>query len=229
MAGGTLATAMIRIPARVVLASAFILAFFATAREARAEKAVAKFMLHGTGMVTRHQDASLSSAEFQSEPDMLSDRSVRLKDDGLLLGGGMMGSLMIDRTRLGFGVTFFGVKDTGLIHDALPTGYRLEADRLWGESLELRLGREFQVGPLFPYIDLRFTFMIMAVNTKLLNEEQGLLGNTQYNRISLELGPVGGFFIPLDDVFFFDVSGYAGLFGDEKYGGFGGLGVWADL
>lgn len=213
----------------IVLALASVLTLVAPARDAHAEKAVGKFMLHGTGMVTRHQDASLSSAQFQSEPDMLSDRNIRLKDDGLLLGGGMMGSLMIDGTRLGFGVTFFGVKDTGMVYGALPEGYRLDADRLWGESLELRLGREFKVGPLFPYIDLRLAFMIMAVNTKLSSEDQGLLGNTQYNRMSLGLGPVAGLFIPMDDVFFFDVSGYAGLFGDEKYGGFGGVGVWADL
>lgn len=205
---------------------AFVLAT-ATA-DASAEQAVAKLMMHGTGMVTRHEDASLSKAWAQGEPDMLEGKNVRLSENGMLWGGGFDGSLMFDGTRFVFGITFFGVDDTHIAYDALPAGYRLEAGRLWGETLELRVGREFQLGPLFPYIDMRVAFMIMAVNTELHGPEYGQLGNVAYNRVSLGFGPVGGLFIPLGDMFV-DLSGYAGLFGDESYGGTAGLGVWGDL
>lgn len=194
-----------------------------------ADQTVTKVMLHGTGMVTRHHDAPLKVAPFQDEPDMLADGNVRLGEDGLLLGGGLSASLMIDRTRFGLGVTFFGVGDTGILYDPVPEGYEMQGGRLWGESLELRLGREFRLGPLFPYLDLRFVFTVVVVNTGLVEHQQGYLGNTQYNRMSLGLGPVAGLFMPLDEDFFFDISGYAGLFGDEKMGGTVGFGVWSDL
>jgi hypothetical protein len=192
-----------------------------------ADQAVAKVMLHGMGMATRHQDAPLKAS--RCEPDILEDNNVRLGQDGLLLGGGLSASLMIARTRFGAGVTFFGVRDTRIVYDPMPEGYAMQGGRLWGQSMDLRLGREFRVGPFFPYIDLRLAFTMMVVNTRLVEQQQGELGDTPYSRISLGLGPVAGLFVPLDEDFFVDLSGYAGLFGDEKMGGTIGLGAWYEL
>lgn len=213
---------------RFVAGLASALALLSTASPVRAEKAVAKLMLHATSMVTRHEGVSPSVALGQDEPDLLADRDLHYGTDGQSFGGGLMGSFMVDGTRFALGISFFGVRDTKIVHDPLPAGYELEAGRLWGETVELRLGREFALGPLFPYLDLRFAFVIEAVNTQLRSESQGLLGSTQYNRYALGLGPVGGVFLPAGDAFV-DISGYAGLFGQEKYGGTVGVGLWTDL
>jgi hypothetical protein len=196
---------------------------------ARAEQAITKVALHGTAMTTRHEDAPLHGVYMQDEPDMLEDADVRLSEDGLILGGGLSVSLMIDGTRIGAGVTVFGLQDTRIVHSQLPEGYELQGGTIWGETIDVRLGREFQLGPLFPYVDLRLAFTIIAVTTGLRDDVQGYLGTTSYNRMSVGLGPVVGFCLPLSDELYADLSGYAGVIGDEKLGGTLGLGAWFEL
>jgi hypothetical protein len=196
---------------------------------AQAEQAITKVALHGTAMTTRHEGAPLHVAYLQDEPDMLQDADVRLSEDGLTLGGGLSASLMIDGTRIGLGITLFGLQDTSIVHSQLPDGYELQGGTIWGETVDVRLGREFRLGPLFPYLDLRLAFTIIAVNTGLRNDAQGHLGTTTYNRMSVGLGPVVGFCLPLSDALYADLSGYAGVIGDEKFGGTLGLGAWFEL
>ncbi len=214
---------------RLVTALAVAGAVLATAGFAQANDVVMKLDLRASVMATRHDGASMNTVVGQSQPDMLEVGDVRLAEDGMLVGGGFLASFMVDGTRLALGATFFGVRDTRMVHEPLPDGYDVEGGRFWGESLELRLGREFQVGPFFPYVDLRLVGFVMVVNTKLRNDEHGVLGNTQFNRIGVGLGPVGGLFVPLSDDLYADLSGYAGLFGDEKYGGMFALGTWWGL
>lgn len=193
-----------------------------------AEQAITKIALHGSAMTTRHEGAPLH-VFAQDEPDMLQDADVRLSEDGLTIGGGLSGSFMIDGTRLGLGVTIFGLQDTSIVHDELPEGYEMRGGKIWGETIDVRLGREFRLGPLFPYVDLRLAFTIITVNTGLRDDVQGHLGTTSYERMSLGLGPVVGFCLPLSDDLYADLSGYAGVIGDEKLGGTFGLGAWFEL
>jgi hypothetical protein len=195
---------------------------------ARAEQAITKVALHGTAMTTRHEGAPLH-VFAQDEPDMLEDADVHFSEDGLTLGGGLSGSFMIDGTRLGLGVTIFGLQGTSIAHDTLPEGYALKGGKIWGETIDVRLGREFPLGPVFPYVDLRLAFTIISVNTGLRDDSQGHLGTTSYERMSVGLGPVVGVCVPLSEELYADLSGYAGVIGDEKLGGTLGLGAWFEL
>lgn len=219
---------MARVPRAVgaSLVAASLLGPLLVAQPARAENSVAKFQLHFAAMNARLDDKELGVGSGVDEPEALQNKKVRFDGDGTMLGGGVRGGVMIDQTRFNLGVTIFGIAGSGLTYEPLPGNLSMTGGRLWGETIDLTLGREFEMGPVFPYIDLRFAVTIIALNTSLHEPRYGRLGTTPYNRVAVGLGPQVGLFVPMGDVMFLDVSGYAGLFGDERYGGTAGIGVW---
>ena len=218
---------------RAALLALGVLAFFAASTSAGPvladDNVVLKLMLNGFAADPRMDAAKVSTGPWVDEPDAVKGTNVRLKADGPMYGGGFRATFAIDRTRISLGMNVFGLDNATFTHApiASPDLYT-RTGMVWGESVDLALGREFRVGPIFPYLDLRMCMDLVAANLELHSWSNGLLGSTGYTDFSLGLGPMGGVFVPLDEVFFFDLAGYAGLVGAERYAGFAGFGVWVN-
>ena len=88
-------------------------------------------------------------------------------------------------------------------------------------------GTAFDLGPVYPYVELRAVFDLITIQVKLRTDTYGFVGSTNYLAGSFMLGPRAGVFVPLGDTFFIDFSGWAGLFGAEHATFCAGLGIWA--
>ncbi len=203
-------------------------AVLCAAGRARADDhVVVKLMLDGFVADPRMDAARVSTGPWVDAPDPVKGTDLRLKADGPMYGGGFRGTYQIDRTRISLGMNLFGQDNATFTHAPLaaPDLYT-RTGVVWGENIDVSLGREFRLGPLFPYLDLRVAVDLVAASLELHSWSNGLLGSAGYTSVSLCVGPTGGLFVPLDDTFFFDLAGYAGLVGAERYAGFAGLGVW---
>lgn len=215
-------------PSGFALAALFALAVLTAASPARADdNVIVKLMLNGFTADPRMDAAEMSTGPWVDEPPALQGTNLRLHADGPMYGGGFRASVVVDRTRLSLGMNLFGLDNATFRHDAIaaPDLYT-RTGLVWGESIDVAAGREFRLGPVFPYLDLRVCVDMVAASLELHSWSHGLLGSTAYSRLSAGLGPMGGIFIPLDEAFFVDLGGYAGIVGAERYAGFLGLGVW---
>ncbi len=193
------------------------------------DNAVLKLMLNGFVADPRSDSATVSTGPWVDQPPVLDGKHVRLHTDGPMLGGGLRGTVVFHRMRGSIGMNLFGVDNSILVHDGLANpDLSTRTGAVWGESVDVSLGREFQLGPVFPYLDLRMCIDLTAAQLELHSRNDGLLGSTSYSRLSFGLGPLGGVFLPLGDSSFFDLGGYAGLLGAQRFAGLLGFGVWTE-
>lgn len=183
-------------------------------------------MHYVTGSTNVH-GLELDVAPTVKEPEVLVGRHPRLWGYGSIEGASLRGDLLVDSTRLGLGVSYFGMSDVSVATDALPAGLAVRPAFIWGSSVELFLGREIGQGPVYPYLDLAGSFSILQVDLETHAEPYGHVGTTYYNAWRFGLGPRFGMLIPVGHSTMVDLAIHQRLFGEVTQTTLSvGIGYW---
>lgn len=179
-----------------------------------------------TGTTHVHQ-LELAVAPAVSEPSVLAGKDLRLFGYGGVRGVDLRFDFLIDTTRLGLGVSYFGMDDVSLTSRALEPGIAIERGTVLGSTIELFVGQEIGQGPVYPYLDARGTFSLLQVDVETRAEPYGHVGTTHYIGWRFGLGPRFGVLIPVGHSTMVDVAITQRLVGGVEETTFGvGLGFW---
>ncbi len=197
----------------------------ATIDDARADTFGAQ--AHYLGGTTHVHQLELAVAPGVQEPAALAGRSPRLFGWGTLRGVDLRADLLIDTSRLGLGVSYFGVDDVALRTGSLDPGLSAKAGSITGSSIELFFGQEIGQGPVYPYIDARAAFSLLQVDVETHAEPYGHVGTTHYLGWRFGVGPRFGVLIPIGHSLTADIAVFQRLVGGVEETTFGfGVGYW---
>jgi hypothetical protein len=162
------------------------------------------------------------------ESDLLSSDSLEFRGAGTFWGGSLRLDLLLERIRLGMGVTAFSVDDVTVEpQSTLPPGVELETHSVWGLTDELYLGYELARGPVYPYLDLRTTLSMVQARVQVFAEPYGHLATAPYTAVELGLGPRFGVLVPIGHSTMLDIAVTHRLLGGvEQIGLHLGIGYW---
>jgi len=182
--------------------------------------------LEGAGVAARGDGRELDVDE-EKKPGPYKGHSFTLDGSGTLTGGGGRYVFLVPSygIRFGLGFGFFGADGIAVKHDALPAGFDVTTKSTMTLSFEVALGREFDAGPVIPYIDARVGLEDFIAELQLRSADYGFVGSTPYASVSFGFGPRVGLLVPLGERAFIDVSGTYQLVGPWRVGGWAGLGV----
>jgi hypothetical protein len=181
---------------------------------------------HVTGTTYVH-GLELDVAPTVKEPEVLVGRHPHLWGYGRIEGAGLRGDVLVDSTRLGLGVSYYGVSDVSVATDALPPGLATRPASIWGSTVELFVGQEIGQGPIYPYVDLAGSFSILQVDLETHAEPYGHVGTTYYNAWRFGVGPRFGMLIPVGHSTMIDLAVHQRLFGGVTQTTLSvGLGYW---
>lgn len=219
-----------RTPRRVASALALALAVAAASLTA-APRARAVDLKSGVGVaVVGFGGVSSLDHELHAttEPDLLASRSPRLEGNGGFAGGALRILAVLDRYRFTFEEGVYGLAGARYRLDGapLPAGFSSDADKAWGAHFEVSAGRQFDLGPVSPYAELRAGMSFSVASVNLRSTSYGFLGVTSYTKLHLLIAPRIGAIYRLGRETFVDVGASADLTGPERFGVSVALGVW---
>lgn len=176
---------------------------------------------------TNLDGVELSVPALVPEADVLEGKHPRLRGAGSLQGVALRGELLADAVRLGLGTSVFGISDTAVAFDPLPWGVRTRTHSVWGTTSELFVGREIGQGPIYPYLDLRFSLSVVQAQVEIEADPHGGVGVGTYNLIRGGIAPRFGFLFPVGHSLMVDAHAVYGLVGGVEQVLFGiGVGFW---
>ncbi len=163
-----------------------------------------------------------------SEPDLLASRDPRLEGTGGFGGAGVRVLVVVERYRFTFEEAVFGVGGSRYRLDGapLPASVSSDASGAWGAHFSVSAGRQFDLGPLSPYAELRAGTAFTATTVNLRSAAYGYLGATNYTTFRLLLAPTVGAVYRLGRGAFVDVAVSGDVTGPERFGASIALGVW---
>lgn len=162
------------------------------------------------------------------EPDLLASRSPRLQGTGGFGGGALRVFVVLDRYRFTFEEGVYGLAGASYRLDGapLPAGFSTDAGKAWGAHFEVSAGRQFDLGPVSPYAEVRAGMSFSVASVSLRSTTYGFLGDTSYTKLHLLIAPRLGAVYRLGHDSFVDVGVSSDLTGPERFGVSVALGVF---
>lgn len=152
---------------------------------------------------------------------------VRLTSDGHMVGGGAQKAFVYERFRFGVDVAAYAL--VGVSHSVapLPEGLSAVVGDLVGARWAGFVGYEILDGPVYPYIDLRFSLTGAFTRLHLRSDELGDRGSTALHVLDGAVGPRAGVLVPITTWAAVDVSAYHPIIGGHERLTFNaGLSFW---
>jgi len=212
------------LPRRVAVSLFAALFFRATGAAAQASDGFGG-MLFGTSGYASFDHRKLTPGLGQKRPDPLRGTGVELDGRAVLVGGGVRDTLQQGSVRFSFSSSFFAVQGLRARVGEPAAGFEAGVRGSWGGAVELGVGRQYRVGWVYPFADLR-VLLLMVSSPVELRSSVGSLGLTSFDAYTLDVGPRLGMWLPFASAGFVELSAHAGLFGAERFGANLGVGFF---
>ncbi len=188
-------------------------------------EAGASFALVGITGVFVADARPMGLAPASAAPSALADFAPVLDGSGSYLGSGLRAFYHGRYARAGLTGGLYLV-DRGLTRQtgSLPPEVQVYGDVSWGGQVELFVGGQIDLRPLFPYLDVAGWLDIVQTRFDVYADEQGLIATPAYNEYAFGVGPRVGFVLPISDSIYLDLGARAGLIGMNRFGFTAGFG-----